>query len=150
MRLTEDYCELLSLLADCGARHVVVGAYAMAVHGAPRYTGDIDILIEPTPENARRVREAIVRFGFGELDISIDDLSTPDMVIQLGVAPCRVDLVTSLSGVSFDEAWNDRVEHECGGQVIPFMSKAMLIANKHATGRLRDLADIEALEQAPE
>ena len=131
-----------------GARFIVVGAHALAVHGVPRATQDLDVWVDPTRENAERVWEALIRFGapIADLDISQDDFVRPETVIQIGLPPNRIDVLTGITGVrDFDVAWADRTEHVVGGDAIPFLGRETLVANKRATGRLKDLADIEAL-----
>lgn len=146
--MNDDFRDMLSLLLESGARFLVVGAHALAVHGVPRATGDLDIWIDRDPENAGRVWNALVRFGapVTALGISKADLETPATVVQFGLPPHRIDVLTDITGVGFPEAWEARASSRLGGLDVHFLSKAHLIANKRATGRLRDLADIEALE----
>ncbi|NNF13211.1 MAG: hypothetical protein HKN72_08310 [Gemmatimonadetes bacterium] len=130
------------------SRFVVVGAHALAVHGVPRATQDLYVWIEATPENAKLVWEALVQFGAPLEDLEIDpaDFVRPATVIQIGLPPNRIDVLTELTGIEdFEAAWNARVESQIAGRDIPFLGRAALIANKRATGRLKDLADIEAL-----
>jgi len=148
----DDWTDALAALLAEGARFIVVGAHAMAVHGVPRATQDLDIWIETTPENATRVWNALVRFGapLEDLEITPDDFLRPDTVIQIGLAPNRIDVLTRITGVAdFDRAWTDRVEHDVAGHMIPFLGRAELVTNKRATGRLKDMADIEALGESP-
>jgi hypothetical protein len=125
-----------------------VGAHALAAHGVPRMTGDLDVLIEPTPTNARRVWKALIEFGapLDSLRIRESDLTLPDRVVQLGVAPWRIDIMTGISGVSFLEAWDGRLTDEMLGVPIAFIGRDALIRNKRATGRKKDLEDVSALE----
>lgn len=141
---------MLEALLRSRARFVVVGAHALAVHGVPRATGDLDVLVEPTAENARRVWDALTDFGapLDALGVSPSDLELTGNVIQLGLPPRRIDLLTSVTAVSFEEVWNDRVEHAVGALNVPFMGRSTLVRNKRATGRTRDLADLEALESS--
>lgn len=125
---------------------LIVGGYAVAFHAKPRYTKDIDILIEPTAENAERLLGALGDFGFGGLGLTIQDFTIPGRVVQLGVAPNRVDLVTSIDGVTFDEAWTGRAPGRFGTQSVFYLGRAELIRNKRASGRPQDLADLDALE----
>lgn len=144
----DDWTDALAALLEARARFLVVGAHALAVHGVPRATQDLDVWIDPSPDNATRVWSALASFGapLDDLDIRIDDLCTPGHVVQLGLPPRRIDLLTSISGVdNFGVAWNSRVERAVHGHIVPFISRELLIANKRAAGRLRDLADIEAL-----
>jgi len=145
--LNDDFRDILALLLETESRFLVVGAHALAVHGVPRATGDLDVWIDRKPENAERVWNALVRFGapVAALGISKADLETPGTVVQLGLPPHRIDILTDITGVDFSAAWPDRVSSRIGGLDVPFLSKAHLVANKRATGRLRDLADIEAL-----
>lgn len=149
--MNEDFLDILEQLVAAGARFIVVGAHALAVHGIPRATGDLDLWIGPGDDNARRVMAALVRFGapVQSLGINEDDLRTPGMVVQIGLPPRRIDVMTRATGVDFEQAWSTRVLHTVGEVQVPFISRDMLIANKRATGRPRDLADIAELEQAP-
>ena len=124
---------------------MIVGAFALAFHGFPRYTGDIDILVRRSPANARRLEEALAAFGFASAGIPAEDFLEADRVIQLGVAPNRIDLLTAISGVGFEEVWQNRVVSELDGLPVAFIDRASLIRNKKATGRTQDLADLEAL-----
>lgn len=146
--MTDDWIDLLHELLTGGARFLVVGAHAMAVHGVPRGTQDLDVWIDPRPENAGHVWNALAAFGapLGALGIGPDDLQRPDVVIQLGLPPNRIDLLTTITGVpDFDTAWAERVEHEVRGQRVPFLGRATLVDNKRAAGRHKDLGDLEAL-----
>lgn len=145
MSLQKDLREFIELLNALEVRFVIVGAFAVAYHGYFRYTSDIDIFIDSSFENATRIFQAVEQFGFGDLKLSAKDFTQPDHVIQLGVAPNRIDLMTFLSGVSFDEAWSSRELGELDGLSVPFISREMLKRNKIACGRLRDLADLEYL-----
>jgi hypothetical protein len=124
---------------------VVVGGHALAYHGRPRYTKDLDVFVEPTPENAARLLLALADFGFSSLELKAADFDRPGMVVQLGIAPNRIDLLTAIDGVSFDQAWQGRVAGRFGTESVPFLGRRELFANKRAVGRLQDLADIEAL-----
>jgi hypothetical protein len=126
------------------ARALVVGGYAVAFHAKPRFTKDIDIFVDPGPENVRRVLQALDDFGFGGLGLSISDF-TPGHIVQLGVPPNRVDLLTAIDGVTFDEAWAGRVPGQLGAQPVSYIGRAELIRNKQASARAQDLADVEAL-----
>jgi len=150
--MTEDWSDLLVALLAAQARFLIVDAHAMAVHGVPRATQDLDVWIEASADNADRVWRALVDFGapLQDLGITAADFTRPRTVIQLGLAPDRIDILTEISGVpDFEAAWNDRVEHDIEGRSIPFLGLAALITNKRATGRLKDLADIEALGETP-
>ena len=124
-------------------------AYALAVHGQPRATGDMDVRVRPTPENARRVAAALRRFGAPMEQFTEADFARPDLVAQLGVKPNRIDILTGIDGLSFEEAWPNRLAQVVEGLSIPVLGRADLIRNKRATGRTQDLADAEALEGGP-
>jgi hypothetical protein len=148
--LNEDFLDILRALLDEGARFLVAGAHALAVHGVPRATGDLDIWIDRDPANTEPVWRAIVRFGapVESLDVSRDDLGRPGVVVQIGLAPRRIDLLTDLTGVDFASAWAGRVVRSVEGLDVPFLGRESLVQNKRATGRLKDLADLEALGEA--
>lgn len=145
--MNHDLLDILRALSVAEARFLVVGAHAMAVHGYVRATGDLDIWVAGDLENARRVWDGLAAFGAPLDDVSPEDLSTPDLVFQIGVAPGRVDILTSLSGIEFESAWNHKVSVDLGGLNVPILGRDDLIVNKRAVGRMRDLADIEALEE---
>lgn len=146
--MNEDFRDFLLALAQAGAEFLVVGAHAMALHGIPRATGDLDVWIRPDGANAARVWEAIVAFGapVAALGLSRQDLQTRGTVIQIGLPPRRIDLMTELSGLEFDEAWPNRVSVSIEQVGIPFLGRGELIRNKRASGRPKDLADLDALE----
>jgi hypothetical protein len=145
--LNPDFQDLLAALQEANARFLVVGAYALAVHGAPRATGDLDVWIDPESTNADKVWVALLRFGapVGALGLSRDDLARRDQVIQIGLPPRRIDILTAISGVAFEDAWPGRVTHSVGSLPIPFIGREAFVRNKKASGRARDLADLEAL-----
>lgn len=145
--LNPDFRDMLSAFSDAGVDYLVVGAYALAVHGIPRATGDIDFWIRPTPDNARRVLDALIAFGAPVDELTTDDFVSPGRVIQLGLAPARIDILTSIDGVGFDDAWPNRVETEVDGRPVLVIGRADLIRNKTAVGRPRDLADVAELEE---
>lgn len=142
----------MQALLDAGARFLVVGAHAMAVHGVPRATGDLDVWISPDHANSERVWQALLAFGapVGELGVSRADLETPGMVIQVGIPPRRIDLLTEASGLLFEEAWRNRATHRVDSLDVPFLSRLDLVLNKRATGRAKDLADLDVLEREKE
>lgn len=146
--MNQDFTDFLRCLLKAEARFIVVGAHAMAVYGVPRATGDLDLWVQPSVENAARVWEAMIEFGAPARSVGVSraDLETPGRVIQFGVPPSRLDLLTQLSGLEFESAWDRHETHAVAGLDVPFLSRADLIANKRATGRTKDLADIEALE----
>ena len=148
--MNEDFRDLLSALLAAEARFLVVGAHALAVRGVPRATGDLDIWIASDTPNAERVWSALMRFGapVAAMGVSQADLTRRDMVVQIGLPPRRIDILTSISGVGFDEAWPGRVTHEVDGLAVPFLGRVALVRNKRATGRTKDIADLEALGEA--
>lgn len=150
--VTDDWLDLIRALAEAEARFLVVGAHALAVHGVPRGTQDLDLWIDRSAENAERVWRALAVFGapLPDLGLSVADLSRPGIVIQLGLPPNRIDLLTSVTGLdSFAESWAGRVNHDVGGVSVPFIGREALVTNKRATGRRKDLADLEALGELP-
>jgi hypothetical protein len=149
--MNEDFLDLLAALLDAQARFLIVGAHAMAVHGVPRATGDLDVWIAPDDENATRVWAALVRFGapMAALGFSREDLTRPGQVLQIGLPPRRIDLLTAISGVQFEEAWPGRAVHEVGPLRVPFIGRSELVRNKRAAGRAKDRADLEALGEPP-
>jgi len=145
MEVQPDFKELLESLNAHDVEYLVVGGYALAFHGAPRYTGDLDVLVKPDEENAGRILRALEAFGFGALGLTAEDFKTPDLVVQLGVPPVRVDLITSISGVSWEEASSGSVDARYGEVPLRILGREEFIRNKKAVGRARDIADIEAL-----
>ena len=145
MEIRTDFKELLELFNKNKVEYLIVGGYALAFHGAPRFTGDIDLFVRSARENAKRILAALDEFGFGSLDLSEDDFSMPGKVIQLGVPPIRIDIITNVSGVSWEKADNSKVPGQYGRTPVYFISREDFIANKKATGRKKDAADIEAL-----
>jgi hypothetical protein len=147
MPLNKDLREFVELLNSNKVEYLVVGAFAVAWYGYPRYTADLDILVRPESGNAERVLEALRQFGFGSLHIESGDLTAVGQVIQLGVKPNRIDLLTSVSGVSFEEAWADRTEGSLDGVPAMFIGRTALIRNKESTGRAKDRGDAEELRK---
>ena len=145
MEVQQDFRDLLALFNAHRVEYIIVGAHALAYHGAPRYTGDMGILVRPHPENAKRIMEALDEFGFGSLGLVAQDFTAPDRVTQLGVAPVRMDIVTSITGVSWEEAAAGRVQGSYGDVVVYFLGRQEFILNKRALGRKKDQADLEAL-----
>lgn len=147
--MNEDFLDLLAALRASKARFLVVGAHALALHGRPRATGDLDLLIEPTEDNAQRVWRALVAFGapVEATGLKVSDLAKPDLIYQIGQPPRRIDLLTEISGVDFETAWAGRVESSVGGLEVPFLGREALVRNKRATGRAKDLADVEGWEE---
>ena len=144
--LNEDYKEMLQCLAAEGVRFLLVGAYAMAAHGYPRATMDIDIWVMPSPDNAAATLKALRRFGAALHGLSVDDLQKDDTIFQIGVAPRRIDMITGASGLQFEEAFTRAVKVDIDGLEVHIPSVDDLIRNKRASGRTKDLADAEALE----
>lgn len=143
--MNPDFKDLLREFNEQGVEYLVVGAHALAAHGHVRATKDLDIWVRPSPTNAAQVISALTRFGAPLHDLTESDLTRPGLIFQIGVPPLRIDVITAIDGVAFDEAWPDRVEVKLGDQTIPVLSRHHLIANKKASGRLQDLADIERL-----
>jgi hypothetical protein len=146
--MNEDYRDILVALVEQDARFLVVGAHALAVHGYPRATIDLDIWIQSTPDNARRVWRALAAFGapLQDLDVTEADLTRANVVAQFGLPPNRIDILTGISGLSFEEAWPNHVEGELEGIAVPVLGLDDLLANKRASGRDKDRADIKGLE----
>ena len=145
--MNKDFRDILALLQDEGAVFLIVGAHALAVHGYLRATGDLDLWIRPDPENAERVWRALLRFGapVEALNLSQADLEKPGIVFQIGLPPRRIDILTEISGVDFDEAWPNRVTQTVDGLEAPFLGREALLRNKQESGRDKDLADLRAL-----
>jgi predicted nucleotidyltransferase len=144
--LNQDFKEFIGSLNDNGVRYLVVGGYAVALHGYPRYTKDIDIWVEMTSENASNVLKALEQFGFGSLGVNAADFTIPDQMLQLGYPPGRIDILTTLPGVEFSECYSSRTTVEVDGVSVDFIDLENLKKNKKATGRHQDLADLENLE----
>ncbi len=149
MELDRDFSEFIACCEGRDVRFLIVGGYALAAHGHPRLTKDLDVWVRPDPRNASAVVMALEDFGFGSLGLTADDFSRPDAVVQLGRAPKRIDLLTSIDGVSFEQCWSDRYVLEVDGHPVPFIDRLNLIVNKRASARLQDLADVEALTGEP-
>ena len=145
--MIDDFGDVLREFVAHQVKFLVVGAHALAVHGVARATGDLDILVQPNLGNAERVLAALASFGapIDDLGISLDDFVRPDVVAQLGLPPYRIDILTSISGVGFDSAWEDRVEGTVVGVDVPVLGRASFRKNKQASGRPKDLADLQAL-----
>ncbi len=148
--LNKDYKEILSLLLDKKVEFLVVGAYALGVYGYPRATGDVDIWVNTSLENSRAVYEALVDFGAPVSQLTRDSFIQEGIVFQIGVAPRRVDVLTKITGVNFEEAYLDREEIEIDGLLVPFLSKRHLIQNKESTGREKDKLDVQQLKKRSE
>ena len=140
--MNQDYKDMLSCLRDEAVEFLIVGAYALAAHGYVRATGDIDIWVRNSPENAQRIMRALKKFGAPMQNLKAEDFTSPDLILQLGVVPCRIDLITSIDGITFDEAWGNHVEVQVAGLAIAVLSKVDLLKNKTAAGRDKDRGDI--------
>ena len=145
MEVQRDFSELLALFNEHDVAYVIVGGYALAFHGAPRNTGDIDILVRSDHDNAERIVRALDDFGFGSLKLSAADFSQPDRVVQLGYPPVRVDLMTSISGVTWEQVESGLAAGMYGDVPVRFIGRSELVTNKRSTGRTRDRADLESL-----
>lgn len=146
--MNDDFTDLLNELLESGARFLVVGAHAMAVHGVPRATGDLDVWVSPEPANAERVWAALRCFGapIEQLGVARKDFETPGVVVQIGLPPRRIDVLTDVSGLDFEEAWRNRTTHSIDSREVPFLGRDDLLRNKRASGRAKDIADLEILE----
>ncbi|HEU0143538.1 MAG TPA: nucleotidyltransferase [Nitrososphaera sp.] len=145
--LNLDFKDMLSCLKDEEVDFIIVGAYALAAHGFPRATGDIDIWVRNSFENAQKIMRALTKFGAPVSHLSEEDFTAPDVIVQLGVEPCRIDLLTGIDGVGFDEAWQNKVSIIIDDLEIDILSKEDLLRNKLATGRDKDQGDIIWLEK---
>ena len=144
--LNRDFSEFVQSPNANAVRYLVVGGYAVALHGYPRYTKDIDIWVDAEPDNATRLVRALADFGFGSLGLQADDSLIADQIVQLGYPPARIDLLTSLPGVEFAICYAQRVTVDMHGVAVDFISRDCLRANKAATGRAQDLVDLEHLD----
>lgn len=149
--LNADFRDLLEVFAEAEVQFMLVGAHALAAHGIVRSTGDLDVWVNPQPDNARRVVAALARFGapLAQHGVTSADFERLGTVYQLGLPPRRIDVLTSISGVAFDEAWPQRVEVPLGAHALMVLGREALLANKRAAGRPKDLLDVEALERHP-
>lgn len=146
MEVQKDFVGLCSLLNASGVDFLIVGGYAVAFHGAPRFTGDLDILIRPEPLQVKLMLEALQEFGFPAQSLAPDDLLSEATILQLGRIPSQIHMMTSITGVTWETAWASRQRGTYGGVEVFFIGRATLLANKRAAGRTKDLADVEALE----
>jgi hypothetical protein len=145
MKLSSDLREFIGLLASENVEYLVVGGHAVAWHGYPRFTGDIDFFVRASADNADKLLRVLDRFGFGTAGITAADLVQPEKIVQMGIPPNRIDLLTSISGVTFERAWSGRIAAELDGLTVPMIARDDLLANKRASGRLKDLDDLEKL-----
>jgi hypothetical protein len=145
--MNRDFVEMLSELSAAGVEFLVVGAHALAAHGVPRATGDLDIWVRPTLPNAERVLAALRKFGAPLTDLCANDLTKADTVFQIGLPPARIDLLSGITGVRFDDAWARRMTVPVAGLTIHVLSREDFVANKRASGRAKDLADLALLDE---
>lgn len=150
MAVNRDFRDLFYDFNAAEVRYLVVGAYAVTFHARPRFTKDLDLWIDADSDNAQRAWEALAKFGAPLTDVTPSDLATPGMILQIGVAPNRIDILTSLEGVDFGEAWSRRVSTQYGDCEINILSKPDLIENKRRVARPQDLIDVEVLTEEPE
>lgn len=147
MRLEKDYEEFIELLNEHNVQYLVVGAYAVSYYARPRNTGDIDFFVDNSSENISNLLQVLKEFGFGALDLTPNDFEGDDNILQLGYEPVRIDIMTGISGLSFNQAYNNKVESKLGDQPAYFISLEDLITNKKASNRAQDKADAELLEK---
>jgi hypothetical protein len=150
LSLNPNFVEMLRELSATGADFLIVGGHALSVHGYVRATMDFDIWVRPASENARRVYQAVIRFGAPLNGLTVDDLTTPGLIYQIGVKPERIDILTTLSGVDFETAWERRIQAVVDGASYNVIGREDLIANKRASGRPIDLIDADKLERLPQ
>lgn len=143
----KDFVEFFASFNKHKVRYCIVGSYAVGFHAVPRYTKDLDVLVEPSLNNGQRILEALNDFGFGSLQLSANDFSTPGQIIQLGYEPIRIDLITSIGGCTFAEAWATKETDAYGSETVYFLGYDALIKSKQASGRPQDLADLEKLRK---
>ncbi len=145
MNIHPDFRDFIASLKGNGVSFIIIGAYALAYHGTPRYTGDLDVWIKPDEGNARSFLAALKDCGFDSVKITLEDIIS-GRTIQLGYPPVRIDILTKLTGVTTDEIWNDRVEGPFGDHTVYYIGKECYIKNKKAIGRNKDLADLDSLQ----
>jgi hypothetical protein len=150
LTLAPDFDEFCALLIAHRVEFVIVGAHALALHGAPRFTGDLDVLVRPTIENGHRALAAITAFGFPTDLISAADVAVGTKVVEMGVPPIQIHVMSRIDGVSWDEVWQGHETAELGSQAVAFIGRNAFLRNKRAAGRPKDLADIEALREPHE
>lgn len=145
--LNQDFKEFIELLNKNNVKYLVIGGYALAIHGHPRYTKDIDIWVEMTTENAEKIITALTEFGFGSVGLKTEDFTTPDQIIQLGYPPSRIDIITTPDGIDFTTCYQNKISIELNSILVNFIDLENLKKNKQASGRLQDLADLEKLSE---
>jgi hypothetical protein len=150
MELAPDFDEFIACLNARGVEYLIVGAYALAYHGAPRFTGDFDVWIRPTLENGTRLLDALRDFGFPAPDLTPEAVTHPRAMLQMGVEPVQIHVMGAISGVTWDAAWPQRVAARCGRHDVAFLGREAFLQNKRAAGRPKDLADIDALREGQE
>jgi hypothetical protein len=146
MKKSQDFKEFIKLLHDHKVQYLIVGGYAFAIHAEPRFTKDLDVFIQVSSENASKVIQVLTDFGFKSMNLTVSDLTAPDQVIQLGYPPLRIDILTGISGIDFESAWDNKVEGKYDGQTAYFIGKEDLRKNKLATGRESDKLDAKKLK----
>lgn len=145
LQVQKEFNQFLELLKRNEVEFLIVGSYARAYHGSPSFTGSIDILVKPSTENAEKIIESLNKFGFGKKGVHAEDLCEEGVIVQLGVSPIRIDIMTSITGVSWEESYNGAVDGMYGDISVKFLGKKQYITNKKAVGRMKDLADIEEI-----
>jgi uncharacterized nucleotidyltransferase DUF6036 len=145
--MNPDFRDLLAAFNARGVEFLIVGAYALAAHGFVRATKDLDVWVKPESSNANRVLAALNDFGAPLHDLSVDDLAHPGLIFQIGVDPIRIDVITSIDGVTFSDGWEQRISARFADQAVPVLSREHLLANKRASGRAQDLVDVKWLEK---
>lgn len=145
MELDKDFNEFVELFITHDVQFLIIGGYALAAHGIPRATGDLDAWVWANTENAKKIIAALNDFGFGDVGVTMSDFSREDSVVQLGFPPYRIDILTSIDGVSFEDAWQRRIVVQVNNNAVPFICKEDLITNKIAVGRPQDIADVKRL-----
>jgi hypothetical protein len=145
MEVQQDFRDLLALFNKHKVDFIIVGAYALGFHGVPRYTGDLDVFVNPDADNAANIMAALVEFGFGDVGLSASEFEREGMVVQLGFPPVRVDILTSLTGVSWQQAKSGSVMGRFGDLMVNYIGRQEFAVNKRALGRKKDIADLEAI-----
>ena len=146
--MNRDFLDIIRALSDAEARFIIVGAYAVNIYVDPRATGDLDIWVEASPDNAKKVLRALADFGAPLDDISESDFAGPGITFQIGLSPRRIDILTEITAVAFEDAWRSREMRPFGPFTIPFLGRELLIVNKRATARPKDLADLDFLDKS--
>jgi predicted nucleotidyltransferase len=148
-KINQDFREFIGLLESEAVEYLIVGGYAVGLHGFPRYTGDIDFFVAVHPSNAKKLLDVFERFGFGEIGLEEGDFLSPDFVVEIGREPRKIQVLTGIDGVSFAECYNRRLEIRDDGLLMKFIGKNDLLANKAASGRAKDLIDLDELRKLP-